>query len=251
MKKLKIKVDDLANNPSIRLPICLLLDTSSSMKGSRIDKLNEGMKMFQESVCSDEVLKLSAEICIITFGNKGFSDENNEGPNAGIKNITDFGYIENHKIPDFEAGGYTPMGEAVQKAINMLQARKKEYKKNGVEYYQPWLVLMTDGQPYDFKACECCNQKYRFHSIDDAVNESTKLINDGGLVLLPIGIGNDEELNMEVLKRFSPKIPPLKLEGLKFKEFFDWLTQSMLIVSRSNPGTEVNLPPTTWAKVKI
>jgi len=251
MSKLKIKVDDLANNPSTRLPVCLLLDTSSSMEGARIDALNEGVKMFKKAVCSDELLKLSAEICIITFGNEDFSYENNEGPNAGIKIITDFGYIENHEIPNFESGGYTPMGEAVQKAINVLQTRKKEYKDNGVEYYQPWIVLMTDGQPYDFKPCDCCDQMYRFHSIDGAVNESTKLIKNGELVVLPVGIGDDKELNMEVLKRISPKIPPLKLEGLKFKDFFDWLTQSMLIVSRSNPGTEVDLPPTTWAKVSI
>ena len=87
MSKLKIKVDDLANNPSTRLPVCLLLDTSSSMEGPRIDALNEGVKMFKKTVCSDELLKLSAEICIITFGNEGFSIPGDIQPEKGVKKI--------------------------------------------------------------------------------------------------------------------------------------------------------------------
>ena len=46
---------------------------------------------------------------------------------------------------------------------------------------------------------------------------------------------------MNVLARFSPKRPPLRLQGLKFKEFFAWLSQSVSRTSQSTPGESVKL----------
>lgn len=39
------------------------------------------------------------------------------------------------------------MGEAVNLVLDLLERRKQEYKDKGVDYYQPWLVLMADGAP--------------------------------------------------------------------------------------------------------
>ena len=46
---------------------------------------------------------------------------------------------------------------------------------------------------------------------------------------------------MSVLARFSPKRSPMKLQGLKFKEFFEWLSQSVSVVSQSIPGEKIEL----------
>ena len=43
MSYMKIDEDDLATNPTPRVPICILLDTSSSMEGAPIDELNGGL----------------------------------------------------------------------------------------------------------------------------------------------------------------------------------------------------------------
>ena len=37
--------------------------------------------------------------------------------------------------------------------------------------------------------------------------------------------------------------PPIKLKGLKFSEFFQWLSQSVSTVSDSMPGDKIQLPP--------
>ena len=37
------------------------------------------------------------------------------------------------------------MGEGVDLALNLLEQRKAAYKATGVDYYQPILVLMSDG----------------------------------------------------------------------------------------------------------
>ncbi len=74
-----------------------------------------------------------------------------------VTKVLDFANVE-RQVPDFQKNmpivvnspmDGTPMGEAVEMAIKILNERKSEYKTAGVEYYQPWLVLMTDGQPTD------------------------------------------------------------------------------------------------------
>ena len=43
---------------------------------------------------------------------------------------------------------------------------------------------------------------------------------------------------------------PLKLQSLKFREFFQWLSNSMKSASRSNPGDRILLaPPSGWSEI--
>ena len=117
------------------------------------------------------------------------------------------------------------MGEAVCEALDILEKRKQEYQNTGVDYYQPWLVLMTDGMPTD--------------DINEAVNRVVSMVNQKKLSVFPIGIGHDAD--MDILSQFSPARPPLRLQGLKFREFFEWLSASVQRVSASTPGEEVPL----------
>ena len=250
MADLKFSKRDLADNPSTRLPVCLVLDTSDSMQGERIEELNKGVKMFMDAISEDEILKYSSDIAIVTFGNKEFSEYTDVGeknPVNGVKKIFDFDIVEKHQVPIFTAApkGYTPMGEAVDTAIRMLSERKFIYKENGIEYYQPWMVLMTDGQPYDYYTANGA-------STENSAAQSRELISSNKLTIFGIGVGKD--VSMEVLARFLPKstkFPPLKLRELNFKEFFDWLTDSMHLIKESMPGDSVTLPQTTWAEIKI
>ena len=208
---------DLVNNPSARIPVCLCLDTSSSMGGDPIRELNEGVRLFYESLKEDEVAFSAAEIAIVTFGNEG------------VKCLADFaGLGICPDPPELYASGMTPMGEAVNLALDLLEGRKAEYRKNGVDYYQPWLVLMTDGGP---------NGSY--HELQRAKERTRTLEANRKLTLFPLGIG--ECADMEELSGFTRK-RPLRLRGLRFKEFFAWLSQSVSVVSASSPGdTSVRL----------
>lgn len=212
MNELIIRQQDLVTNPTPRVPICLVLDTSSSMEGAPINELNDGVKTFFDAILSDEIARSSAEISIVIFGNTA-------------SQILDFSSIEKQTIPNLNANGSTPMGAAVNLALDLLERRKKEYSSAGVDYYQPWIVLMTDGQPTD--------------DINSSVQRTCGLIEKRKLTIFPIGIGKDADLS--VLARFSPKRPPLRLKGLNFKEFFEWLSKSVSKVSQSTPGEKVNL----------
>ena len=124
------------------------------------------------------------------------------------------------------------MGAAVELSLSLLDQRKAEYRKKGIDYWQPWLVLMTDGQATD--------------NIDKAAEQCSKLVDEGKLVIFPLALGRGA--NLEELKAFSPKRAPLRLNEHKLSEFFNWLSQSVRTTSQSTPGATVKLPDvSSWA----
>lgn len=237
-----LRIDDLVNNPTARVPICLCLDTSDSMLAvegdcvqtgetvfrdgkmwnivtggtTRLEELEKGIELFYQAIREDEVAVFSAEICIVTFNNKATC-------------VLDFANIDRQdEIPELEANGDTYMGEGVNLALDLLEKRKKEYQDAGVDYYQPWLVLMTDGEP-NGNATE----------LENAVKRTVNMVNDKKLTVFSIGIGN--EADMRVLNRFSPKRKALKLKEMRFGQFFEWLGKSVARTSQSMPGENVTL----------
>lgn len=219
--------DDFLDNPTQRIPICLCLDTSGSMKGAPIEELNKGVKLFYDSLKEDEVAAYSAEICIVTFGNK-------EEP--WVRCVSDFSdLLKQGSVPPLSAGGQTPMGDAVNLALDLLEKRKEQYKKGGIDYYQPWLVIMTDGCPGGDKTPD---------SLSKAQERATMLVNEKKLVVMPVWIGKESLIDgIETLQKFSPKNGVKRLAGLNFKAFFKWLSSSVSGISQSN-SKKFNLPST-------
>jgi len=239
-----IRREDLVNNPTARVPVCLCLDVSGSMNQivggeseltgeklfldgkewniatsgiTAISELTKGVKSFYDAIREDEVAVYSAEICMITFGGNG----------AQI--VMDFANIERQAaIEELFASGGTPMGEAVNLALDCLDRRKNEYKEKGVDYYQPWLVLMTDGE-----------SNGSTQELQRAIERTQNLVNNKKLTVFPIGFGNDADMN--TLAKFSPNRSPLKLKGANFKELFQWLSQSVSRTSQSLPGETIPL----------
>ena len=229
MNNTLLRLQDLEENPTPRVPICLCLDVSGSMgesvknndgffsgRTTRIKELQSGVELFYDEIRNDEIAKYSAEICIVAF-------------NSNAECVVDFANIERQRvIPQFTPYGGTHMGEGVNLALNKLEERKREYQDKGVDYYQPWLVLMTDGEANGSKS-----------ELDRAIQRTNDLERQRKLVVFPIGIG--DETDMSTLDRFSTKRNALKLRGLKFREFFDWLSKSVSRTSQSMPGEIVKL----------
>lgn len=120
------------------------------------------------------------------------------------------------------------IGEAVNRSLDLLEKRKDEYKKSGVDFYQPWLVLVTEQQS-NYHGEEYCR----------AVCRTAELVNANKLTVFPIIIGR--KLNLNALSQFSPKRSPLHLQGLKFKAFFQWLSQSVFKIYQPNSGKSIKL----------
>jgi len=207
-----------------RCACMMVLDTSGSMQGDSIDALNQGLAAFEAQVKSNALAARRIEVGIITFGGDG------------VRLNQDFLQARNFVAPVLAAGGVTPMGEAVQLAVQAIRNRKNEFRQLGVQYYRPWLMLITDGEPTD-EGWEQAAELVRREETQKA------------LTCFPIGVGS--QVNLAKLAQFSTR-RPMSLNGLDFEEMFVWLSSSLGKVSASGPGNMIELPPVdSWASLSV
>lgn len=222
---LEIDSNDFSiDNPTPRTPVIICLDVSSSMAGEPIDKLNKGLSLFYNSIYQNDDARFSAEICVVTFGDTA-------------EVVSSFSLVTQRMEVNLRASGQTLIGTAVNKALDLLEERKKIYKDTGTPYYQPWLVVLTDG----------CSSGESVEILQKATLRCNKLENDSRIVVFPIGIGRDADYSM--LNKFSTRHRAFKINNLKFDDFFEWLSQSVSVVSSSQTGDTVNIPAasiSTW-----
>lgn len=204
---------EVAENYEQKCLCVLVLDVSGSMRGTPIDELNKGLKDFYEEISSDVTTSQRLEISIITFSDN-------------VTTLQDPALVENITMPTLSAWGATAMVNAVNQAIDMVDARKKWYKETNQNYYRPWIILMTDGEPDEDQ--DVADLALRIQ--DDTRNKR--------YAFLPIGV---EGANMAILDQIKGNIPAMKLQGTKFSSFFKWLSASMGTIVTSEEGDKVDL----------
>jgi uncharacterized protein YegL len=193
--------------------------TSGSMAGNRIQELNAGLQTLQSEMVSDPLASKRVEIAIVTFG--------------PVQLECDFTGMQQFIAPHLTTTGDTPMGAAVEKAIQMLRERKDTYRANGIAFYRPWIFLITDGAP------------------TDSITKASQLVREGetakSFMMFAVGV---EGADFDQLRTLVVR-DPLKLKGLQFRELFQWLSTSLSSVSKSKPTDTVALQnptaPDGWA----
>ena len=215
-----VGMPEFVENPENRCPVILLLDTSGSMSGQPIQELNRGLAAFKQDVQKDSQASVSVEVAMITFV-------------PIVKLTQDFVTIDQFTPPTLEVGGVTPMGGAIEYALDFLENRKQTYKDNGILYYRPWVFLITDGAPTD--SWQSAAQRLR-----EAEAQSR-------LSFFAVGV---KDADMNILKQISPpERPPVTLKGLDFRELFVWLSASVKRVSSGKVGQAVALPNMGWGQI--
>lgn len=209
---------DFIDNPEPRCPCVLLVDTSGSMEGAPIAALNSGIEQFARELNEDNLAKKRVEVAIVTFG-------------EGVQTVQDFTGATSFTPPRFEASGATPMGEAVVQAVALLEERKQRYRSAGIQFFRPWIFLLTDGAPTDY-------QTHFWRQALDLVHEG-----ETSKKMLFFGIAVNEA-DSGKLKELCPQPGRVyKLPGLSFRELFSWLSSSLRTVSSANPGAKLTLAP--------
>jgi len=211
---------DFADNPEPRCPCILLLDVSGSMGGAPINALNDGLRIFRDELNKDDLAKKRVEVAIVTF-------------ESTVKVVQDFVTADQFQPPTLEVGGATYMGAGIDKALDILQARKASYKANAINYYRPWIFMITDGSPSDNEVVNRAAQRIR----DEEARKK--------VAFFAVGV---EGVNMTRLSQIVVR-PPMKLTGLNFQEMFQWLSASMSGVSHSQLDEQVPLQKPGWGSV--
>jgi uncharacterized protein YegL len=127
------------------------------------------------------------------------------------------------------------MGSAINTGLDLIEARKAEYRANGIAYYRPWVFLITDGAP----------QGEPEEVVQKAAQRIQQAENNKQVAFFAVGVENADLAQLsEIVVR-----TPVRLKGLNFVEMFLWLSASMSAVSHSKLDDQVALPPPGWGTV--
>lgn len=199
----------------------LVLDTSGSMNANgAIDELNKGLQTFKDVTMQDKTTRDRLEVAIVSFNSK-------------VEVVQEASILPNVEMPTLEASGQTQLVAAIEKAQEVVEQRKDYYKSKGIPYYRPWIVVMTDGDPYP--------------TGQDIDGIATKVQDDADnkkYVFFIIGIGNDVQ-DSTLTTLATTQCPAVRMAEVKFEEFFTWLSAStQAVVTPSHDNNNPNPTPT-------
>lgn len=115
------------------IPVYLLLDTSGSMHGAKIDSLNEAVRKMLATFAEQELAETIIEVGIITFG----------GDRATL--VHSLTRATTLKFQPLQASGMTPMGSA----LTLIKSLVEDRTVTPSNAYRPAVVLVSDGEPND------------------------------------------------------------------------------------------------------
>lgn len=199
--------EDAHESQSRRLPIYLLLDTSGSMAGAKIEAVNMGVRLLYDSLIKDPMAIETVFISLITFDSE-------------VKQIIPLTTITQFKPTSLRATGGTSLGAAL-KVLN--QKLDQEIISNSPDRkgdYKPLIFLMTDGKP-----------------TDDWESQASLLRNRPKqkiATVIALGCGGAGEVDTNILKRVADHV--LLMENVtadQITQFFKWVSQSVSTASKS------------------
>lgn len=200
----------------------LVLDVSGSMDGEPIKQLNQGIESFYQDITQNSTTANRLEVCVIEFSST-----------ANI--LVEPSLADKFTMPTLTTKGSTALVDGVRLAIKKVNEHKNWYKQTNQKYYRPWIILMTDGAPDSDQ------------DVNGLAQEIKQAVAAKNFFFFAVGV---QGAKMDVLKQISsPDMQPAMLEGLKFGDFFKWLSASMTTVTSSKEGDTVSMAnPANWMK---
>lgn len=120
-------------NPEAKCLWVICIDNSYSMTPYMKD-LTQGLESFKRAVEMDSVASERIEVSLVTF-------------NHEVKVRCAPKLIDDLNVPPMTPEGHTCLVEGVERAIQVVDNRVAWYKNSFQSYYQPFIVVITDGEP--------------------------------------------------------------------------------------------------------
>jgi uncharacterized protein YegL len=198
-----VEVND--ENPDPRVACVVLVDVSGSMQGEPIAALERGFAAFTHYLHNETLASKRVEVAVVTFGTV-----------ATV--LVPMQEARSLQPARFTASGTTNMSAGIHLTLDIIEDRKYAYKAAGLQYYRPWILVLTDGKP-------------NIDGFDEAVARLNAAESARGVTVFPVGAG--PKVDYQQLARLSQQRTPAPLDGLKYEELFEWLSASLSNVSNS------------------
>ncbi len=217
---------EFADNPEPRCPVALIVDKSGSMQRppnqavangvQPIQAVNDALQQFRAELARDTLAMLRAEIALVAFNHRVVH--------------YDFTSVQAFAPPVLGADGGTKISLAVNTALDLLDTRKQVYRENGISYFRPIALLLTDGRPEHDTPEELEKTRERLMIEEE----------DRRIAFFSFGVeGADINALSQVM---PPNRPPRHIgSATQIAGLFQWLSNSVAKISTSNPGDRIRL----------
>jgi uncharacterized protein YegL len=215
-----------------RTPTVLMLDTSGSMteapsgsERSRIDLLNGGLEQFKQEVMEKTHAQRRVDLSVITFG-------------GGVEVVHEFTQVKNWTPPRLQPSGTTPMGNAIETAIDRVEDVKATYSREGISYNRPILWLLTDGKP------DMSERSERWQIVKRQLEVGTE---QDKFMFFALGMGDADVERLSRLAQVTGK-PALQMKPGQFSEFFNFVSNSLESHSETSGDLDIDEQEMDWAQ---
>ncbi len=126
--------NDYSTNKAPRIPVCICIDTSKNIPSDKFDEFNFFLEMVAEHISENAELKAKVQLCVVSY---------NQNPSV----ITDFTAVEGatFSLPTIKEEREADLSAALQKCVELINARIKLYKTESISHYLPQLLILSSG----------------------------------------------------------------------------------------------------------
>lgn len=238
-----IQRQEAVDYPGKKLPVVFCIDVSDSMNQceggvftgrtefrdgqnwnimegghSIMQTLIERVKDFHAAMREDKKTSVTCQTAYVTFGDSA-------------NKIEDFGIVKNKQAPVDKLKAYadnTYICDALEMSLKMLDDQKQVLKDMGNGYFQPWLIILTDGKAYD--------DPERIRQIKRELIQRQK---NNKLIVYTMALSDDPEMLQQIRGYSAYKPIPYDRNKEELKKFFLFLKQSISSISNSKISDRV------------